>query len=81
MRSYVLRFRFRQGIPREKALSTNGGKLPSGYDLVQLCESFNIRMYKVMGDASKTKKKSSIDHIGITKNEILHFGIHIVEIT
>ena len=53
----VLRFRFRQGIPREKALPTNGGKLPSGYDLVQLCESLNIRMYKVMGDASVTKKK------------------------
>ena len=41
---------------------------------------YDIRMYKVMGDASKTKK-SSIDRIGITKNEILHFGIHIVEIT
>ena len=66
---YVLCFPFRQGMPREKALSTNGGKLPSGYDLVQLCESFNIRMYKVMGDASKTKK-SSKDHIGITKNEM-----------
>ena len=50
-------FDFRQGIPREKALSTNGGKQPSGYALIQLCESFNIRMYKVMGDASITKQK------------------------
>ena len=33
-----------------------------------------------MGDASLTKN-SLIDHIGITKNENLHFGIHIVEIT
>ena len=33
-----------------------------------------------MGDASITKK-SSVEHIGITKNESLHFGIHIVEIT
>ena len=50
-------FDFRQNIPRGKALSTNGGKQPSGYALIQLCELFNIRMYKVMGDASITKQK------------------------